>query len=72
MLLRWAIGQIGLGEVYDCITLDLRSEYLEESKGLPTNKIIIDSEYDFRQLKEAFERLNTGRARGKVIVKIAR
>lgn len=71
MTLRWALGQLGLGVVYDCITLDLRSDWLEESKKLPVAKIMIDSEFDFNQLKEACERLNTGRARGKVVLKIA-
>ncbi|KAF2102753.1 alcohol dehydrogenase [Rhizodiscina lignyota] len=63
MHVRWALGRLGLGVVYDCINLELRNDWLEESKKLPTEKIIIDSEFEFEKLKEAFERLNTGRAR---------
>jgi NADPH:quinone reductase-like Zn-dependent oxidoreductase len=70
MLLRWFYGKIGWGELYDCITLEGKKEYLEEALELPVDKIVIDSTFPFEQLKEAFERLDTGRARGKVVVEI--
>jgi NADPH:quinone reductase-like Zn-dependent oxidoreductase len=70
MLLRWFWGKIGWGEVYDCIILEGKKEYLEDALKLPLEKIVVDSTFPFEQLKEAFERLNTGRARGKVVVEI--
>jgi NADPH:quinone reductase-like Zn-dependent oxidoreductase len=70
MLLRWFWGKIGWGEIYDCIILDGKKEYLEEALQLPKEKIMIDSTFPFEQLIKAFERLDTGRARGKVVVEI--
>ena len=71
MLLRWLFGYLGLGSSYECVTLDARKEWLEETTKLnPESDIIIDSVFDFERAKEAFERLNTGRARGKVVVEI--
>ena len=69
--LRWVNGRFGLGESYDVITLDTNKQWLEEAKELPTDKIIIDSTFSFENAKLAYERLNTGRARGKVIVEVA-
>ena len=72
MVLRWLWGKFGWGEKYDCIILDPRKEYLEEAvRMLPVEKIMVDSTFAFDDAKEAFERLNTGRARGKVIVEVA-
>ena len=68
--IRWFRGRLGLGESYDIITLDLKPEYLEEAKKLPSDKIIIDSTFSFDNAKNAYERLNTGRARGKIIVEV--
>lgn len=71
MVLRWLLGYLGIGNSYDCVMLEPRKEWLEEATKLdPDKDIIIDSVYDFEQTKEAFERLNTGRARGKVVVEI--
>jgi reticulon-4-interacting protein 1, mitochondrial len=70
MVLRWFWGWMSWGEKYDCISLDPRKEYLEEALQLPKEKIIIDSTFAFDDVKAAFERLNTGRARGKVVVEI--
>lgn len=70
MNIRWALGRLGLGEVYDCIELKGEVAWLEEAKKLSRDKIFIDSEFGFNDAKQAFERLNTGRARGKVIVNI--
>jgi len=53
-----------MGERYDCIILDQKKEYLHEAVDiLPAEKIMVDSTF-------AFERLDTGRARGKVVVEI--
>jgi len=38
---------------------------------LPAEKIVVDSTFAFEDVKKAFERLNTGRARGKVAVEIS-
>ena len=70
MVFRWALGKLGLGVHYDCLGLAFRKDFLEEVLQLPTEKIVIDSTFGFDQVPEAFERLNTGRARGKVCIKI--
>jgi NADPH:quinone reductase-like Zn-dependent oxidoreductase len=71
MVLRWLWGRFGWGERYDCIILDQKKEYLEEAmRVLPVEKIMVDSTFAFEDAKMAFERLNTGRARGKVVVEI--
>jgi NADPH:quinone reductase-like Zn-dependent oxidoreductase len=44
---------------------------LEEAvQMLLVEKIMVDSTFPFEDAKSAFERLNTGRARGKVLVEI--
>jgi NADPH:quinone reductase-like Zn-dependent oxidoreductase len=69
--LRWAKGKYGWGESYDVIILDTKSEWLEEAKDtLSVDDIYIDSVHDFEDAKQAFERLNTGRAKGKVVVRV--
>jgi len=70
MVYRWLMGRLGWGEVYDCLMLEGRKDYLQEATELSLDKIVIDSTFKFDQLKEALERLNTGRARGKVIVEV--
>lgn len=71
MVLRWLLGYVGIGNSYECIVLDQRKEWLEETLKLdPDKDIIIDSVFDFSRAKDAFERLDTGRARGKVVVEI--
>ena len=71
MVLRWLLGRIGLGNSYECIILEPRKEWLEECTKLKgDDEIIIDSTFDFGRAKEAFERLGTGRARGKVVVEL--
>ena len=71
MVLRWLWGRLRWGERYDCIILDQNREYLEEAvRVLPVEQIVVDSTFAFEDAKQAFERLNTGRARGKVVVEI--
>ncbi len=71
MVLRWLLGRIGVMNSYECITLEPRTEWLEECTKLKgEDQIVIDSTFDFGRAKEAFERLNTGRARGKVVVEL--
>ncbi|KAI1622524.1 alcohol dehydrogenase [Exophiala viscosa] len=72
MVARWLLGWLGLGNSYECILLDARREWLEEAAGLSEKKIEIDSVFEFEKTKEAYERLHTGRARGKVVVEIKR
>lgn len=55
--MRWIAGRLGVSERYDIITLDLKSEYMEEAKELPNENIIIDSTFAFDDAKQAYERL---------------
>ena len=71
MLVRSWLGRFGFSYAYDCVNLELKRPFLAETLRLPQDKIIIDSTYNFDQVREAFERLNTGRARGKVVVKVS-
>ena len=68
---RWARGEYGMGESYDVVILSPKKEWLEEAKGtLSEEDIHIDSVHAFEDAKKAFERLNTGRAKGKVVVRV--
>jgi reticulon-4-interacting protein 1, mitochondrial len=72
MTLRWLMGYLGFGNLYECISLDAKAEWLEEVTKLdPEKDVIVDSVFQFDKVKEAFERLDTGRARGKVVVEVA-
>ena len=69
--LRWWKGHVGWGESYDVVILSTEKADLEDAKTtLRAEDIYVDSVYQFEEAKQAFERLNTGRARGKVVVKI--
>lgn len=75
MVLRWLWGRFGWGEKHGCIFLNQKKEYLEEAvRVLPADKIMVDSTFAFEDAQKAFERLNTGRARGrargKVVVEV--
>ncbi|THX24494.1 GroES-like protein [Aureobasidium pullulans] len=70
MVVRTLLGKIGVGKSYACVNLKFQKEWLEETLSLDREKIIIDSTWDFDQAKEAFAKLNTGRATGKVIVRV--
>ncbi|KAK5680253.1 hypothetical protein LTR17_004444 [Elasticomyces elasticus] len=70
--IRWARGQYGYGESYDVIILDMKKEWLEEAKTmLSPDDLYVDSVFEFDDALKAFERLNTGRARGKVVIKVS-
>ncbi|KAK8051204.1 alcohol dehydrogenase [Apiospora rasikravindrae] len=71
MVLRALLGRIGLGFSYTCINLEVRRPNLEGVLRLPKDKIFIDSTYGFDEAMEAFDRLNSSRARGKVIVRVS-
>jgi reticulon-4-interacting protein 1, mitochondrial len=69
---RWFRGYMGWSESYDIVVLGMKPEWLEEAKQtLTPDDIYIDSVYSFEDAKQAFERLNTGRAKGKVVIKIS-
>jgi NADPH:quinone reductase-like Zn-dependent oxidoreductase len=68
MVIRTLLGRVGVGKSYDCVNLEFRKEWLEETSSLDRDKI--DSTWEFDQVAEAFAKLNSGRARGKVIVKV--
>ncbi|KEQ94582.1 hypothetical protein AUEXF2481DRAFT_5478 [Aureobasidium subglaciale EXF-2481] len=70
MTMRTLAGKLGLGQSYECVNLAFRKDWLEETLDLDRSKIIIDSKWEFDQAKDAFAKLNTGRARGKVVVMI--
>ncbi|THW09969.1 GroES-like protein [Aureobasidium pullulans] len=70
MVVRTLLGKIGVGKSYACVNLKFQKEWLEKTLSLDREKIIIDSTWEFDQAKEAFAKLNTGRATGKVIVRV--
>ncbi|KAI1364078.1 alcohol dehydrogenase [Xylaria arbuscula] len=72
MTLRWLLGYLGIGNSYECINLEQNPEFLRRATELKGEEVVIDSVFRFDKTKEAFERLNTGRARGKVIVEVSK
>lgn len=64
------LGGLFVREVYDCIELNASEEWLKETLSLPQDKILIDSTFSLEEVKKGLERLNTGRARGKVIIEV--
>ncbi|KAK4057603.1 hypothetical protein OIO90_001248 [Microbotryomycetes sp. JL221] len=73
MLLRYYKGRFGFGPRYACIDLERRTTFLEDAIQLTKQgnfKIAIDSVFGFDDVLKAFDKLNSGRARGKVIVNI--
>jgi NADPH:quinone reductase-like Zn-dependent oxidoreductase len=71
MVVRWFLGCLGLGNSYECIMLAQNKEWLEKAAALQKGDVIIDSVHPFANVKEAFERLNTGRAKGKVVIEVS-
>lgn len=70
MLIRYYLGQWGFVPKYECIVLDAKKEWLEEITKLKGEDVVVDSTFPFDRTKEAFERMNTGRCRGKVVVEV--
>ncbi|KAK4055234.1 hypothetical protein OIV83_000514 [Microbotryomycetes sp. JL201] len=76
MVIRHLKGWLGLGPRYACIGLTASAEYLQKAveatkPDRPRETVVqIDSEYEFENVPKAFERLDSGRARGKVIVRV--
>ncbi|BGP52732.1 hypothetical protein JCM8202v2_000288 [Rhodotorula sphaerocarpa] len=73
MLLRMLRGWTGWGFRYSCIMLANRKDWLAEVGHLVTGaglRVEIDSEWQFEEVEKAYERLNTGRARGKIVVHV--
>lgn len=70
MLFRALLGRLGLGHSYTCVNLEFKQSFLEEILRLPKKKVVIDSTFNFDQVVDAFERLNTGRTKGKVVIRI--
>lgn len=70
MALRSLLGWVGLGKSYTCVNLRFERRYLEKALELEREKIIVDGVWKFGEVKEAFEKMNSGRVRGKVVVRI--
>lgn len=70
MVLRHFLSWLGIVNEYQCIMLDANKEWLGEIRSLKDDDVIIDSTFKFDKTKEAFERMNTGRCRGKVVIEI--
>lgn len=71
MVLRYSLGQWGVVPKYECIVLEGKKEWLEEIDAYSYGDVVIDSTFPFLMAKDAFERMNTGRCRGKVVIEIA-
>lgn len=71
MVARWFLGYMGVGNIYECIIMDATNrEWLEEIEKLKEDDVVVDSVFRFERVKEAFERMDTGRCRGKVVVEV--
>lgn len=70
MVVRHFLGYLGLGKSYACVNLELKSEWLEEVLRLDTDKIVMDSVWQYGDGRKAFEKLATGRAKGKVVIEV--
>lgn len=75
MLARMLKGWAGYGFRYSCIMMANHKEWLAEVGHLVADgnlRVEIDSEFEFEDVEKAYERLNTGRARGKIVVHVKR
>ncbi|GAA5896569.1 NAD(P)-dependent alcohol dehydrogenase [Sporobolomyces salmoneus] len=67
-------GWFGWCPRYYCISLNMeKKEWLEQVGALVKEKgmkVVIDSEFGFDEVEKAFERLNSGKATGKVVVNV--
>ena len=59
-----------MGQKYDCIEFQLNKQFLEEAAILAADMCITDSIFAFEDAKAAFQRLDSGKTRGKVVVEI--
>ncbi|KAK8166202.1 hypothetical protein IWX90DRAFT_385809 [Phyllosticta citrichinensis] len=74
----FARHRVGLGsEEYACVNLEARGDWLDECVGVVEaaeggvgEKVVLDSVYAFEEVRSAFERLDSGRCRGKVVVEV--
>lgn len=71
MLLRYYMGSFGLVPRYECINLEGRKDWLEELNSFGAEDAVVDTVFSFDKTKEAFEKMNTGRCRGKVVIEVA-
>ncbi|GAA6064349.1 hypothetical protein JCM10212_004675 [Sporobolomyces blumeae] len=72
-LVRSWKGYFGFGPRYRCIMLDSKKEYLDELDALVNAgklDVVVDSVFAFDEVPQAFEKLNSGRARGKIVVRV--
>jgi len=75
-ILRTSLGKFGLGPRYYCINLTAKAEFLSPALELFNDGrlvVPIDSVFPFTEqgVRDAFERLDTGRAKGKVVIQVA-
>ncbi|ETN42680.1 uncharacterized protein HMPREF1541_01837 [Cyphellophora europaea CBS 101466] len=71
MVLRWLLGYLGLGKSYQAISLEVRPDWLQEAAKLEgEDQIVVDSVFAFDRVDEGFKKLDTGRARGKVVIEV--
>lgn len=71
MVLRALLGKLGLSPSYTCINLEVEHPNLEGVLRLPKEKIFIDSTFGFEEVRDAFDRMNSSRSRGKVTVRVS-
>lgn len=68
MLVRWALGRVGLGVSYDCVILEARKEWLDEAgQTLGRDEVVVDSTFKFDELPKALEKMVGGKVRGKLV-----
>ncbi|KAK8215679.1 alcohol dehydrogenase [Phyllosticta capitalensis] len=62
-------------EKYACVNLETRRDWLEEAVKVVgeenDERVVVDSVFGFEDVKGAYERLDSGRCRGKVVVRIS-
>ncbi|KEY69086.1 hypothetical protein S7711_09937 [Stachybotrys chartarum IBT 7711] len=71
MIWRAIVGRFGLGPSYTCINLEYNEAWLKKALTVPKDKIHIDSSFEFSEVRKGFERLNSGRVQGKVIIRVS-
>ena len=73
---RQLLGALGLLSFnYKFIMLDNFKESMQEARDLIGSgnlKIFVDSIYQFNQLDQAIEKLDSGKAAGKVVIEVAK